>query len=579
MEPGTGKRATGRPSASQRQRAQTLSAPPRQRDITWSGSALGAQPTGGPARREARSRLVAGQYLVSDGRSLMGTRSARTMPLRHSFNARRYRALTALTGAAFATTLGYQTVTNARPVTNGEASAILYGAWIIGRPGPGAGAFAWTTGATLWPVIAATAMRLDGMSLVRVCASVCALIAFAAIVAAARSLFDDVAALWTSLALALSGALMQQAQTATPRMLAFSGVAVSMWAIARASRRNNRGWLIVAGAAFAVALLAMYGAWFCLIPLVAMLIALRKGRWRADLLVFAWTLLTATLIYITPESQLLLGTLRTVSGAALGPLVTPSAPDRAAIESLAAWYAIPAFVGLCGLALARGQRWVAAALLLGLALGVAYDLVYPTQVSGQTYSLLGEIFGMPLCGLALAHIWTSSDHMRLRRVGRYGARVSVALVVALIVALVGAMGAVAAYDLASGQPPTSGATTYALSHIRPGDRLLVTSLDPVLLALYERGNVRSLNDVYDLTRAHEAEANLCAFDWVLVTNAPAGGSPLQAQVEACGDYAPVYGDAVTARTGEPLGPARTYQLRDAIYVNVFATAHRSGGSG
>lgn len=568
MEPGTGKRATGHPSANEPQRARTLSAPPQQRDITWSGAALRSPATGGPARQAAMSRLAAGQYLLSDPQSLMGARSARTIPLRHSINARRYRALTWLTGAAFAATLGYQSATNARPATNGEASSILYGAWIIGQPGPEAGAFAWTTGATLWPVIAATAMRLDGLFLVRACVGLCALIAFAAIVGAARSLFDDVAALWAAVALALSSALTQQAQTATPRMLALCGVAVSLWAIAHAVRRNHRGWLMVAGATFAVALLAMYGAWFCLIPLVATLIALRKGRWKSDLLVFSWTLLTTVLIYITPESQLLLGTLRDVTGAALGPLTSPSAPDRGVIESLAAWYAVPAMVGLCGLALARGQRGVAAALLAGLALGAAYDLVYPTQSSGQSYSLLGEVFGMPLCGMTLAHIWAASDRARVRVAGRVG--------VAVIVALVGALGGVTAYDLANGQPPTSGATTYASDHIRPGDRLLVTSLDPTLLTLYERGNIRSLNDVYDLTRAREARANLCAFDWVIVTGAPATSAPLQAQAEACGDYAPVYSDAVTLRVVGPVGTTQTRQLRDAIYVNVFAAARGSG---
>lgn len=515
--------------------------------------------------------LAAGAYLRGAGEPVMGSRARRTVPLAPRRTARFYGWLSLLIGGGFVAYIVWRASIETRPASADEARSILFGAWLLQSHHMTTSAFAWTSGATLWPLIASTAFSIGALPLVRYCAVACALVAYAATIGVTRQLFNDVAALWTAVALSLSGVLWLQSDSATPTNLALAGVAVAAWGVARAIRRNHRIWLVLAGLAFAIALLTSYSACLALIPLVATLLARRERRWKADLVVFGWAVATLLLLFFTPASALLLNTLG--ADGMVGTLAHPATSGAAA--SWALWYVVPAVAGLGALALTQHQRLTAAVLFLGFALGAAYDLLYTSQPSfGQSAMLLGYIFGYPLVGLFLARVW-SAFPARPTLLG-IAALLSQRASVLLIVPLLGAIGMLQVHVLTLSQAPALSAARYAIAHIQPGDTILVDSLDPVILTLYERGNIRSLDDVYDLTRAKAARADVCAFDWVVNSGAQPESDMLRTQLQACAVYSRVYSGATTLRDIGPGLRARTLQRREAIYVNTLGVTHHAG---
>ncbi|HEX8981812.1 MAG TPA: glycosyltransferase family 39 protein [Ktedonobacterales bacterium] len=494
----------------------------------------------------------------------------RTVPLGPRRLVRFYVWLTWLVGSAFGAYVVWRAFTETQSASVNEAHSILFGAWLLQSHHVVNSSFAWTNGATLWPLIASTAYSIGALSLVRYCAVACALVAYAATIGVTRQLFDDVAALWATVGLSLCGVLWLQSDSATPTNLALAGVSVAAWGIARAIRQNNRTWLILAGLAYAVALLASYGTCLALIPLVAMLLVRRRSRWKADLLVFGWAVATVLLLYFTPASALLLSTLG-ADGMA-GILAHPSAGF--AVDTWALWYVVPAVAGLGALALAHNQPLIVAFLFSGCVLGAAYDLLYASQPSGQNALLLGYVFGYPLVGLFLARIWGAFPaHPTFLGIA---ALLSKRASVLLVVMLLGAVGVSQLNVLPVSQAPMSSVVRYATAHIQPGDSILVGALDPVILTLYERGNIRALDDVYDLERASQMRVDLCAFDWVVDPGIQPESDTLRAQLQACAVYSRVYSGDATLRDIGPGLKAQWRQQQDVIYVNTLGVTHQSG---
>ncbi len=523
-----------------------------------------------PSLSRTHPPLAAGDYLrLGDRDTVMRSRNRRTYPLAPKRVERFYRWLSWLVGSAFGAYVCWRAYTDARPASVDEARSILFGAWLLQNHHMVNTAFTWASGSTLWPLIAATAYSIGALSLVRYCAVACALVAFAATIGVTRQLFNDVAALWATMGLSLSGVLWLQSDSATPTSLAMAGVAVGAWGIARAIRHNNRVWLVMAGVAYAVALLASYSACLALIPLAATLLIQRQRRWKADLLVFGWAVTTLLLLYFTPSSELLLSTLG--GDGMAGTLAHPS--THVVVVSWV-WYVVPAMAGLGALALAHKQRVITAILFSGFALGVAYDLLYATQPFGQNALLLGYVFGYPLVGLFLARIWSVFPaHSTLIGIAALLVRRASVL---LVVMLLGAVGLLQCSALTVNQASTSSAVTYATAHIQPGDSVLVGALDPVILTLYERGNIHSLDDVYDLARASRARVDVCAFDWVVDSGIQPESDMLRAQLRACAVYSRVYSGSTALRyIGPDLRTQSRYQ-NEAIYVNTLSLKHRDG---
>lgn len=511
--------------------------------------------------------LAAGEYLRGGARYRKGVIGARTAPFAPRFNVRLYRSLTILTVSIFAAYLVYRALTDAQPATTDEAHAILYGAWVLRAPSPAAGSFGWTVGSSLWPVIAASAYTAGGLPLARVCAATFGLIGFIATIDTARQLFDEVASLWAAVTLSICGVLIQRADSATPELLAFAGIGVSAWGIARAIRRDNRAWLAVAGAAFALALLASYSALLCLIPLITMLLALRLGRRNADLYLFIWIAVATLVTYILPSRPALEAALG--GDATVGVNFAP--PSGAVLESILLWYAMPAIMGLGELIIAKGRRRATAILLLGLGLGPVYLIANDSwRLIGRS-ALLGYIFAYLLIGFFLAEIWgAGTTRLTLAGIaGALGKRVGVLLIIAILATV----GYAQIYDLDISQQNSAPVVAYTTAHIQPGDRVLVAVMDPVVLALYERGNISSLDDVYDLTRAQESGVNPCSLDWVIAPSDQPWSSLMQAQITSCGLYAKAYSGVITTQDIGPGWSVRSRREQVTVYVNVFRANH------
>jgi hypothetical protein len=240
----------------------------------------------------------------------------------------------------------------------------------------------------------------------------------------------------------------------------------------------------------------------------------------------------------------------------LGTLVTTYANPATAISrtmiaaSLGYLCAVPVVLGIAGWRCARGHRCLATALLAAVVVWPAYHLLIGNPVSAQKHIVFGFLFAYPLAGLALARAWRG-------RIGRAG--------VLSLLALLALVGIPQMVQLDHAWPDVRPAAEYLESHVRPGDRLLVSDAWPYTMYLYERHRIASPGDVYDATLldTHVPAADPCAFDWFVdEEDGIAWPASIRATIDACGMFERVY---ITSST--VVNPARTLVGRDFLYTS------------
>ncbi len=327
----------------------------------------------------------------------------------------------------------------ARPLPD-EAAAIAQSArFIQGGWLPGAyGAVSHFTGAPLWPAIASPGYLLGGLFGVRVIAIICAALAGLATASAAKNLFGPMAGVFTAIIFALSGPALYFAHLAVPDQLALLGIAVSVWAITQASETRQREWLIVAGCACAVAMIAQVSALLCLIPLLGVLLALNgrpaaTGFFLTGLIVVA---IVVSRVFPAPESALALIPGRSRAGLSLSVSVSATALQLLAIGALA-WVMV-----IGGWIAARGQGLLAVTLVAGMLVWPVALALAGSAVDAERHIVFGLLFGLPLVGVAFAALWETE-----RRLGALRRVFAVALLLA-----VGTVGLLQARALDTGGP-------------------------------------------------------------------------------------------------------------------------------
>ncbi|HEX9039053.1 MAG TPA: glycosyltransferase family 39 protein [Ktedonobacterales bacterium] len=293
-----------------------------------------------------------------------------------------------------------------------EATALAQGSSVArgGAPGATFSGLSHLTGAPIWPVFASAA-ALAGLTGARVLAILCVAGAGVATARAARNLYGRAAGVFTAALLALSGPLIFIAHLATADHVALLGVAVSFWAITQASETRRNEWLLVAAAAFFIAVTAQFAALPLIIPLGLVALALRA---RPAYTIFSITGLVVVTILVSRFAPPPVSVFAIIFHRGVGSLSTSVFVSAAGLQLVAlgvvAWGA-----AIAGWIATREQGRLAAALFTGL-------LLIPVSLALQGGALdtgprivPSLLFGAPLMGQAFATLWLGPERLNMAR--------------------------------------------------------------------------------------------------------------------------------------------------------------------
>jgi hypothetical protein len=379
----------------------------------------------------------------------------------------------------------------------------------------------WFAGSMLWPTLSALGYRVADLVGARAVAALFATVALVATVLGTQNIFGRPAAFWTAVALALSGPLLALARLSVYDPPALAGIAVSFWAITMLTGQDHRGWVVLAGFAYVFALFSKYPAGLMLVPLIGLMFALRRAKAPMDVAIFGFVAVAVVLIFYiplrAPLSQL---------GTRLAPQEILRQPAVVTLSSVLYFGGLPFLLALPGWLLARDRRLLATVLLVGLIIWPAYHLWQAFVVSLSKHVVFGFVFGYPLIGLGLSVMWT-----RWRRH---------AAVVAIIIVLVVA-GTIQWQQLDNIWPDVRTAARYLVSHVQPGDKLLINDSWPYTLYLYTTGRIHQPQDVIDIYSREEAAIGLCDFTWFIESDyTPRWPQDVLDALVDCGTFQPVF---------------------------------------
>ena len=400
----------------------------------------------------------------------------------------------------------------------------------------------WFAGSLLWPVLAGMGYNVAGLAGTRAVALGFAAVAFVACLRATRNLFGSRAAFWTAVALALSGPFVALARLGVFDALALAGLAVSLLAVTELARSDNRGWLVLAVASFALAVLSKYPTALMGLPLLGVLYALRPRKAGLDTGIFGVAGLAVAVAYYLPVREEITQFVGWRPGNVPTFGVTP----------LMAWYArlylagAPLLLAVWGWCLARGRRGLAGILVLSLTIWPAYHVLSGNAVSENKHTVYALLFAYPLAGLALSRLWASL----------WGRPPALVIVTGLAV-----LGFVQVEQANRAWADVRPAADYLVHRVRPGEKLLISEAWPYTMYLYDRWRIESPWDVYDAYRlAHgDSTIDLCEYDWFVdCQGSYPWPEPIVDAIRRCGSFEPVF---TTTSAVVGLGP----DLRFVMY--------------
>ncbi len=396
------------------------------------------------------------------------------------------------------------------------------------------GYLTWFGGHLLWPVLAAAGYLGAGLLGTRLLALLLSLTALLSLSRATRNLFNPQAAFWATLVFALNGPFFALARLGVYDTLALAGIAISFWALTEMVRQDNRAWLIVAALAYSVGLFAKYPMALMILPLSGLILAKRKGQSFLDLAIFAFTSGALVLALFLPFREQIVG---------LAAWRLSNNPNfDVSLQAIAVsllYYTAPTLVlAAVGWIASRQNRFLTTVLLFSLAIWPTYHLLLSDPVSRTKHLVFGFLFAYPLVGLALDTVW----HGRLRWVLlRRGAVAGLVLMLTLL-------GYRQIERLNRAWPDVRPAAAYLVTHVEPGEELLINESWPYTMYLYTQGRIDSPWDIYDGYRLTHGELtyDLCEAAWFV----DSGGSfewpdGIVAAVQDCGTFEPVFSTSST----------------------------------
>lgn len=417
----------------------------------------------------------------------------------------------------------------------------------------------WFAGSLLWPTLSGVGYELGGLVGTRFIALACVLVGLAGAGKAAGNLFGSAARLWTTAVLVTSGPILLLGHLGEYDALAAAGIGATLWCLTELNRRDDRRWLIAAGVASGVAILAKYPSVFVAMGPVALL-AQRGRRARLDALLITWVLAGVMLAYFLPFRERLaqFPEFRAQNNPGFG-LTLPTVAYRIALD------VFPILVlSLAGLLLVvRSQRRLGVALISCLLVWPVYHvLIAGNLVGASKHVVFGFLCCGPLAGAALARLGST----RTRR----------ALPVLVIAALAG-FGAYYANALAQTWPDSRQTSAFLVDVAAPGDTFVINAAWPFRLALVDADIVddpfKQVFDTYNLAHG-QRPASLCSVDWVVEQTGVGDdlGPEVRAELAACGTFKVVFVHSERMRNPKADGFGLvTYTATQTVWANSAPT--------
>jgi len=464
------------------------------------------------------------------------------------------------------------------------------------------GFLGWFAGSLLWPVLSGIGSRVGGLVGARAAAVLLVGGAFVALVLATRNLFGERVAFWTALGFAANGPVLALARMAVYDASALFGVVLSWYAITELAKRDHRGWLVLAAAAYCWAVFSKYPTGLMLLPLMGVLLALRGRKATTDLFLFGFVSAAITLAFFLPVRERIVSffSYRLVNSPAVGVTRAMVAVDLFRLS------AIPLLLALLGWWVSGERRGLVTVLLIALVMWPAYHLILGDSVSRSKHLVYGLTFGYPLVGLALDWLWgkagmatrptwqagtvtrsarqagtVTRSTRRLLSVGAgsgiaasrearpamrwLGQAAAAVLALGLI-----AQGVVQLERFNRAWPDARPAADYLLARVQPGDKLLINESWPYTSYLYGAGRIETPWDVFDVYRfTHgQSEIDLCDYDWFVDSQgAYQWPGPMVFELHRCDVFEPVLTtESTVVGMGRDLDYVR-YQVKVVVWQN------------
>lgn len=383
----------------------------------------------------------------------------------------------------------------------------------------------WFNGSLLWPYLAGLGYKMGGLIGSRLMALIMATIAMIAIIHAAKNLFGEQAGFWTGVVIVTNASFLALAHLAVYDLPALAAMAVSFWATTKLIKEDNRLWLVIAAVALGMAVLSKYPTLFMVAPIVLIVMIGRKEKAVMDTTLFGFIVGGIGLVYFLPlrEQVSMLVEIN------FGHTLTFGATRQSIAYALGFYSLTTLILTLVGLATTRGKLLqVSVVSLASLLIWPAFHVIRGDPISDQKHIVFGFLFAFPLCGQALAKLWSG----RILRLA----------VPAVVVVLIGW----ATYQLRLldySWPDVREGAAYLMSKVKPGEQLLINNSWSYTMYLYGNGNIKAPWDVYDMYRLTHGEnlIGLCQFDWFLAED---GSDPwpdnIKQQIQACGSFEEIF---------------------------------------
>jgi hypothetical protein len=276
-----------------------------------------------------------------------------------------------------------------------------------GAPRPlAAPSLALLTGGALWQPLASLISTAGGTLALQIAGILLMAVTGLAMAGATRHLFGKPAALGAALAFALSGPVLYVAHLPTTSQLAFAGVAMSFWAITKASTSHENRWLIGAAVAFVVAALAQYSALLALLSLACVALALYSrpawvGGYITGLIIIAILVASVSAVTLGHAGVFTLALTHTKASRSLD--FSVSAPTFQLLYDGAVIWALV----IAGWIVTRWRGAIAGALGAATFVYPVYLALANSAQDAEWLLIFGFIFGLPLAGAAITTLWTA----------------------------------------------------------------------------------------------------------------------------------------------------------------------------
>ncbi len=408
----------------------------------------------------------------------------------------------------------------------------------------------WFSGSLVWPVIAGTTFKIGGLIATRIAALFLATCSLIFISNAIKNTYDEKTSFWATLLLSINGPFLALSHLGVYDLPALAGISASWWALTNLIRSDNRMWVGVSGAMFSIAVLSKYPMIIMFLPLLLILIKIRRKKAYIDLGIIVFIFICFLLAFLFPAREKV--------GQWLPFILNNSrnfGTNRLSIIlDLLFYSAVPlSLVILVSKFVAKAKIHFRYIFLLASLIWPLYHLALNNTVSMNKHIVFGFIFLYPLIGVFFKFLWSLNK-----------------LLVVTLVSIYFFIGIFQMTALDTSWTDERPASKFLLETVNSGQKLLMNYSWPYTMYLYSERKIASPWDIYDFYRisGNNTNSNICEFDWYIEENQPPEWPQnIKDNIRNCNSFRRVYEARTFVNNFGADGRFITYPVDTVIWKN------------